>query len=525
MLNYQYLIEVDALNSSNQEVTLRFCCRTKYVGGGYTWVPGVIDPGLFQVNMFSGSKTYGESKYSYGEIVLNNLAVFGHDGPQDSLASYMFAGRQITMYRGLHTAPFPSGFTTVYTATVEYATIEWTTVSLTLRGRQAELGKAFEDLLDGQKFLGTNTAPDAETGLTGLEGVDTDLKDKTKPVLIGRAFNFAPVCCNTDKLIYAVSPLTGLSALEFKSDFMAYDNGVKIKCEGTATDLETTQPTRGYCLVDKDGYFRLRSAPIGQVTCSAVQRGYGLKSSPANLIKYILNKLTELSLDTKWSDMIDEASFAAYEAKDSYERGVYITGTTKISAIIDQLLSPLGFWYFNNLGKMQLGFLEDPVTMTPIYVAVSDVNITKFSRKRSSSTAGGVPASEVAVNYAKNYTKQTNVATSVSTSRKAWLEEDWRTVSQERTGVANPFEEKLELETALTEIGFVSNVAALYCADREIIDIEIIAAQFIAASAILPGQCVSVDLQDRFWIGAKKMLVVGITTNYVEETVALTLWG
>lgn len=521
MIGYQYLMVVDALDASRNPISCRFCCQPGFNDtGGRVWTPCIIDPGLLQITMFSNSKTYGASSYSYGEVILNNMAVFGADGPMDYLKNYIFGGRSIKVYMGGMNASFPSGFTLQYTATVESVQVNWETVTFTIRGRQAELDKTFADLIPGQKFLGTNTsATPPDVGLVGLEGTESDLKATAKPILIGRAFNFTPVCCNTARLIYAVSPMTGLSAEEFKSDLMVYDNGVRLLYGGTTTNIQTSTPLRGTFVVDTTGgYFRLGSNPVGEVTCSGVHKGYGLLSSPVNLIKYILNACG-------FSDMIDLINFGNYDDFDTQERGVYITGDMTVSEVIDTILAPLGYWYFSSEGKMQLGFLQVPSTMTPVYEVISDGNITTFGIRKSESTAAGVPAKAVVIHYEKNNTVQTTVAGSVTLGRKTWLSEEWRSVTLGRTGESNPAEEELTLDTALTQSAFLSEVHSLYCNDREIIEVEIISSEFLTAKMLQPGQCIAVNLRGRFDVVGKQMILIGITINHVDESVTLTLWG
>ena len=519
MLNYQFLLEIDALDASNDPVTLYFCCAPGFSSSGKSWNPNIVDPGLMQVDLFSNGKTNGASTYSFGEIVLGNFKnTETLYGPIDWFKSFQFFGRPVRMFVGLASANYDDGgFTLAYTAIIDNISTEWDTFALSLHGRQAELDIPINTAM----FLGNNTPPN------GIEG-DAALKDKLKPVLVGRALNFSPVLCNASKLIYACSIQTGLSADEMGSDLHVYDKGVEIACSGVVSlsTLQSTAPPVGQYSVTTDGYIRLGSSPAGTVTVSGAATGYALTSHPAILINAILTAAGFNSGDAR--DMLDTNSFNAY-ATDRWERGLFIGSSTNISDVIDSLLAPLGYWYFDASGVARFGIMSDPAGKTPVYSLHSDTNISVFSVAKSQDTAGGIPAKSVGITHGINYTVMTDAAGSVSADRMLWLKNAYLTAVKASTNTIHPLSENLVIGSCIIDetAAALSMLHDLYTVEREIITIEVLNTpeEFNTARVLNPGDIVSVDLKGRFYYSGKPTVLIGKTVNYVNQTVTLRLWS
>jgi hypothetical protein len=505
------------------EQTLRFSCQPGYTDHlGRVWYPRVMDPGLYKVDLFSGSKTFGSSNHSYGEVLLSNpiSATKDKSGPLDDLKQYVFNGRSVKLFIGSATGLYPTDFTQSYTAVVEQVMHKWDNVEIVLRGRQVELDKP----LNTVTFAGTNTS-DTTEGLIGIEGVEADLKDKPKPVLIGRVYNISPILCNTIKLIYAVNPGQGIEVDGMGNGLHVYDNGVelfrsgKVLTDANIQNNALATPPPGCYVASESGYIRLGSTPQGTITCDACCLGYGLISTPANMIRQVLTISGN-------SSMIDEASFAAYSALDGYEGGVYINDNTKtVSQVIDEILSPKGSWYFGHTGSMMLGLTSDPSTMTSVYAATSDVNIGMWDTDKVRETKQGAPASKVTVRYGKNYTVQTNPAGACTPSRKALIATQWRDRISDTLSIPDPLSLSQELIIDTARTTNYPSIVGLYTTPRELLFIDILELDFLNAALLLPGQCITVNLKGRFNYTTKKVLIVGILINYVSLTVRLTVWS
>jgi hypothetical protein len=516
MIGYQFLLEIDALDGVGAAVTLRFCCQPGYSGGGFTWSPFIVDPGLYQVDLFSGGKTTGPSSNSYGEIILGNFKnVSDATGPTDFLKPYQFYGRAIRMFWGLQGAAFPSGFTQGYSAIIETPTFSWDTITLPLRGPQ----KLLEQPLDPSwKFDGNNLLPD------GFEG-GAESAGKQKPYLLGRGFNLTPHCVNTSKLIYTVSPIYGIGVTDFNSDLHVYDNGVELFMEPLTGAIDVSAPLPGQFTSD-GSYIRLGSSPQGQLTVSAVMRGQGMTSNAGMLVKSFMDSIAPgFTSAATYTDLAD------YSAFEKYERGIYVTdeNTTK-AQVIDQMLTPLGWYYFDNTGMMRIGRMAEPETLLSIYTLDSRVNIATINFRPTEDTTGGVPANTITMKYGRNYTPQpaTQLAGSVTTDRKAILAAEWKSNTDPGVNSSNPLKDEMIFETSFTGPAptVLNTLKTLYQVQREIAEIQIINSEFIPAlTTITPGCCMTLVLAGRFGYVAKKMIVIGITVSFVDRTVSVRLWG
>ncbi len=209
-----YLVEITAYDPGIAGTkVLRYC-----TGAGYTtgpadtptntyYEPRVIQPGTIKQSMFDDGTTGGASKTGYGEIVLSNP-----DGELDGVLDYGLDGQQVVVRAGQPGAPYPSGFATVLTGTMEQP-VGGDKLSIRIRDRQAELNVPIQP----EKYLGNNALP------LGLEGVD-DLKGKPKPLLFGSRKNITPVLVNTSKLIYQVND-GGVDVETTPNDFSGFNVG------------------------------------------------------------------------------------------------------------------------------------------------------------------------------------------------------------------------------------------------------------------------------------------------------------
>lgn len=509
---YQYLVEIDAWNGAAVE-TLKFCGKPQF---GEGWEPYLADPGLLKVTMFSNNKTFGTSTYSYGEIVFNNYAnesIGQFSGPLDYLRNYSFDGRAVRVLQGDYDQPY-NNFTLVYTAAVDHISFDWNKITVSIRSRQVELN----DNLDTGVFAGDNVLP------AGVEGNATDLKDKPKPILFGRVFNAQPALCNTSKLIYAVSPKTGLAALYMGAELRVYDNGVPLSFGGVYSDqadMEANAPDPGYFKVwEIGGYFRLGASPAGQITFDGCSYGRSVTAKASNLIQDVLT-IADKGI------AIDQSSFDAIAVSCPAENGVYYTADTPIASILDTLCAGAGiFWYFNAQGELALGQFVDPSTLPVGVTLTTDSIIENFKRMAISDTPSGVPIKSLSLNYAKNYTLQTTAAGSVATQRQAWIKEQWRTVKIVQAS-DHVLSGDLVIDTALTDPNGTEAQRRfdLYSVDRDLVSMDLDLDVFGGINNIRPGLGFSLTLNDRFGFTDKRMTLVNFTVNHVTEKVTVNLWG
>lgn len=523
MNDVRQIIEIDAWTGAAVE-TLRYT-----VSPDYTTTPGdipantvipvrVIDPGLMKFTMFSGSKTFGASTYSFGEVILSN-----NDKGLDPLKSYAFDGREIRLLEGALGAAFPSGYATIYTATIDSVTWGWDKVTFSIKGKQASMDTPVPCGI----FQGNNVLP------AGVEGGES-LEGKYKPFLLGRCYNITPTLCNTSKLIYAVSPATGIACTYMGSMFAVYDGGVELTYEGTYSsqaDMEANAPAPGkYRVWEEGGYFRLGSSAAGTITCDAASYGRSVTARPGNLIADLL---------TISSHSYDAASVAALTSAFRGECGVFCPSGETVSATMDKICSACGaYWYPNQYGIIHVGQLVDPATLTADYsISTRGTAIHAAEVQKAQDTAGGIPAYCVTLKRSKNWTVQTDVFAAVSDARKEWLAEEYRLTQVSNATVLNahPKSEEMQIETCLTQgnAAEATRRAGLYSVPRNLVELTLSMDAFGSTANIRPGLCISLSLEDiavpgtthRYAFVDKKMLLIGYTINRVTERISATLWG
>jgi len=481
-----------------------------------TLIPGkIVDAGLIQWDMFSSGGTYGASKFAFGEVVLDNL-----DNSLDYLYSYGFDGRTIEMYEGDLGAAFPYGFTKLYTATIGYINPEWHTISFVIRDAQIKMDIPVPSGI----FSGDNVRPNGVNG-------ESDLLGKYKPMVLGRIRNMKPILCNASKLIYAVSPINGISVQYMGSDFRVYDRGVPMVYGGTyinQADMENVPPYPGqYKVWETGGYIRLGSS-VSDLTCDVVSYGRSSTARPGNLIRDLLT-ICSIPFNTSSMDTLIN-SF-------SEECGVYICGDT-IASVMDKLCSACGgYWFPDQYGVIQVGRVLDPTTLSAAFALSTSINVYSVKPTKNKDTASGVPAHTFTLLRSRNPTVQTDLAGIVAASRKTWLAEEWRKTQVVNASIksAHPLSEELTIETCLSNAATAecTRRADLYMADRYTFELTTDLDVFGSAANIVPGMCIVVDLEDiinqvtthRYNIVDKKMMLIGYTQDRTSNRATLKLWG
>ena len=174
---------------------------------------------------------------------------------------------------------------------------------------------------------------------------------------------------------------------------------------------------------------------------------------------------------------------------------------------------------------MHLGILTDPALSGSVSVFTADtqINIHSWQEKKTQDTTGGVPTAVVEYGYAKNYTVNSNPLGGVSDKWRAWLAAEWRKDIE-----YSPLNYHTASGTTPIDTAFVTyppHVVGLLTVPRTLVDVVLTPDAFLAGLVLLPGQCVTLNMHGRFGQSARKTIIVGILTNYVTETVTLTLWS
>lgn len=510
-----YLLEISALDESNNPVTLR------YSTGGYNTLPTdtpsnayyedrISDPGKFEQALFSSGRTMGEASISYGDIRLSNA-----DGGLDHLLGYAFDGRSFRLLRLTNAqAPYSSA-TIVLVGTIEGvdSAQAWTYLALRIYDRRLDLDRPVQTV----RYAGTTLS-----GGPTAEG-NEDLKDTPKPLLFGRCYNVPAPCVNPFDLIYQVHD--GLI-----SAIQVYDGGVPLTFASNYPDLPTLQAASlrpgKYATCMALGLFRLGGEPEFVVTADVTAPADYANICPGAVARAIMSRMGIANGDVVTS------AFNALDAAAPYDCGIWIsddrTGLSAISAI----LSSVGAAVIpNQLNQFTVYRMEAPGTPTDElteYEIQQDGGVLGFSRNPD--TDKGLPCWRLTLTWRRIYQTMddSGVAGCVDADFRTFLAKETREIKVEDAAVKarHALAPELTIETLLNVAAHAQAEAtrrfALYSAER---DVPVFNVPVDEAPAI--GSTVTVRLENaRLGYGdGKAMVVIGRTLNLADESVNVAVWG
>lgn len=502
-----------AINAAGDTVTLRYGSEGYATRPGDTpahtfFEPRLKQPALVRRDIYREGATAGESRVSVGEVVLVN-----NDGGLDGLIDYGFDGRRITLYTGLPDATFPAAWEVVLAGTMEQVSITESEVSIRIRDRQAELDVP----ASANEYAGNNALP------AGLEGVEDDLKDQTKPRAFGKVRNVSPPLVNTARLIYQVND----GAIQ--SVDAVYDMGVALTAGAaytSQTDMETNAPAAGaYRVWPAGGYFRVGSTPAGLITAD-VTASTTANSTAAQIVK-------QLALDAGIDAAdISSADVTALDTATSAVLGLWLPAgdTSTCRQAIDRVCAAVGAWFsFDVTGILRLARLDVP-SGSPV-AELDSLNMVSLKRVPTADPGRGVPAWKVAVSGTQNWTVQTtDLAGAVTTARRGWLKKPfrWRIASDASVKTQHRLAPLLKFETLLDTGADVAAEASrrltIYKTRRDRLEVRVYLSSAQLGDLDL-GHVVRVT-SPRFGLAAGRLFrVIGILINARQGYADLTLWG
>lgn len=477
-------------------------------GAAHTpYEPRIKQPAVLRRDCFDCGTTGGESRVGYGALELVNL-----DGGLDYLADLGIDGQPITLIFGSTTRGGAPQWQTVLVGTVEQPAIGWSSVTLRLRDRQAELDKPIAPTT----YAGTNALP------AGLEGVD-DLNGKNKPVCYGTVYNVAPPLVNTSRLIYQVNngAINTVAA--------AYDRGLALTKGAdyaSQADMEATAPpASNFRVWPAGGYFRLGSSPTGIITADVTQGAAAGNRTVAQLLKAIAIGPGGIA-----SGDVSSTDVTALDAANSAEVGYWTDAATNCNKALDDLANSIGAWWgFDRLGKMRMQRLEAPSGTPAVYLEPAD--IIRIDRVANNDAGRGIPAWKVTLGYKRFDTVQPNdLAGAVSITRRQELAKEYRTVEasdsaiKTRHTLATPLEFDTLLIDATAAQTECTRRLTLYKAERATLTARLALDESLISTLDL-GAVVRLTLP-RFGMSAgRDFRVIGLQPDYKLRLIDVTLWG
>lgn len=479
-----WLLDVGALDDQGSPTTLRFS-NGEWMGEEY-YEPRLKQAGLFTEGLFSGG-ILPSSRSSFGITqIINN------DGALDYLVDYAFDGREVRL-------DFFDGTTrkNAFIGSVQRAQYSRNMFELRLRSPS----EPFSVRREFETYAGDNTPPD------GLEGNEDGIKGTPKPRLYGEVRNFNPVLVNEQKLIYQVSDLSDCIIED------VYDEGFTItkgSDYNSLIELESVQPNAGEWR-SFEGYFRLGSALVGQVTVDA-----GTSD----------NRLGEV-----FEKIVNEVGYSLTECKDELNafgnvRMIATDRETYIS-MLDQLAQSAGaYWRVTPEGYVEAGLIPTP--SSPI-TSIEQYSITNISRSSSGAGRNGVPIWRVEVEADRIEELQQDVAGAVAEERVARLSKRFRKSFAEDVSVKerHRLSEVWELESSLSSLTNASTVA------DNILNLLSVRRDDVSVDISIDSDALDVPLLSTVTLTTTRlgysegrdMLVVGKTFNPVKNTITFSLWG
>jgi hypothetical protein len=466
----------------------------------------LLDPGSIATTAFGDGRTGGGTRLSIGEIKIANL-----DGAYDAWLGYGFDGRQAIIRQGTAGAAYPSGFTTLFTGTVEALTVNRGEVIVRLRDKQRVLD---QPVLTSQ-YGGTNVLP------AGIDGTANDLAGKPKPRLFGKVLNISPPSVNTSKLVYQIS------AGQIASVEAVYDRGAALTAgtdyanSGLLLAASPGAGTYDTCLAE--GLIRLGASPAGAVTVDATQGGAATDRTAATMLSTLALAAGVLAGD------ISSADVTALAADAPAVLGVWISGAGETYAkVMDAIAASVGAYYaFDPTGVLRMGRLVAPAGTAVLELEEYDaLNIERRPARDSD-----LPAWAYTVRHSRVWTVQgSDIATAVTAARRAVIGTEYREQRAENAAVRLQFLLAAEesVDTLLTSATDAANEAsrrqALHGVHRDFFDV-VVPAEMLTGAA--PKLTAVVQLTNaRFGLSAGRLfLLLGTRLELARNRATLTLWG
>ncbi len=474
------------------------------------FMPRIQEPGSYKQHLFSTGTTQGASSVGSGIITLSNP-----DGGLDIYRDWGFDGRQLRVLR-LQSDDYADA-QEWFTGTVEQIEFTRSKVRVRLRDRLAELDKAIQPA----KFDGSNV------GATGIEGTADDIEGKPKPQTWGKARNISPAPVNTSHPLFGCNFDESGNTLPVASIDAVYDNGVLLTFGADRADLAALQAaspaggTYDTCLAE--ALIKPGTVPAS-LTCDVTEGTSAADRTAAQIVKRILEGpggLTTADYET--------VTFARLDVLNSAECGIYLTDETTILEVTTALLDSIGGWLLPSRdGLFRVGRFEAP--SGPAVRSLSEVEILSAERQATGDEGRGVPAYLVALNYQRNWTVRNadEVDRNISDARKAWLQQETRTVTSEDASVlvTHLLAPELSIETRLdvtadAEIEAVRRLN-LYKVLRDRYRVTVPAKY---AAGLRLGHDVELTL-DRFGLQDGKLFkLIGIEETASRDKAVLECWG
>jgi hypothetical protein len=510
-----YLVEIDAYTGSGvTRLYLSsdgFTTRPTDTPANTYYAPRIIDPGNFERSLYGQGTTRGQSQVGAGEIVFASGDP-GNGTNLDAWLGYGFDGRAITIKRIAPGAPISSAVT-LFRGSADQLVSDnpVSEFRLRLRDRLADLAKP----LLTTRYAGTTitTGPTAEGNV--------DLKDQIKPRVWGRVSNVPATLVNAFDLIYQVSN----SAV---ASIAAFDAGVPLTNGGDYADVAALRSATilpgQYATCLALGLFRVGAQPFKGVTADVVEGATAADRTAAQVARRML-----LSFGIASADM-PTASFAALDALNAAEVGIYLNSEETAIDAVSRVLNSIGAWISpDRLGVFSVGRLG-LASGTPVDEFGEREFIGDLRRLTVDDEGKGIPAWRTTIRWGQVYQVQgdNDLVGQATTARRTLVASQWRETKVEDAAVKVRHLQapEITIDTCLAyeadALAEAARVQALYGTRRDRYQFT---AHISVASACDVGSVISLRTPRLGLSAGKLFTVIGRTDEYAVDTVTLDCWG
>ncbi|GEM_PF-3526117 len=405
MKSYYYLWEQEALDLTDQPVTLRF----GEIGYNHPSADGYYDGRISQAALFQRSigsgDVGGSSELSYGVLVLLN-----GDGALDGLLDLAIDGRPFRLLLVEDGAAIDTARLALsgVAAQMVPAGQDFDEIHVYLR----DPGVLFDTSLQTRLLGGTNV------GGTGLDG-DAGQEGDPHPIAYGPLFNVEPVCVNAELDIYE------LNDTAIGGDIIAKDGGAPYTLGVARTAAEIADPTNiptaghvDYCLgaEGQPAYIRLGSRPVKTLTVDfkgTVRNGVFVESA-ADILRDIALHRVGLA-----ADAVSATDLAALDTLAPAAVALWIDSDQTAADALDEAAVSAGAWWgFDRLSMLRVWPMAVPVEAEAV-LSIRDTGLGVTTTADDAALLSGagagavdsvgwgpIPAHTVKVFYDPNPTEQ-----------------------------------------------------------------------------------------------------------------------
>ena len=460
------------------------------------FAPKVDNPYTLDLSLFAGTDQSGFSNASAPGF--GSLRIVNGDGSLDALSSMSWRGRKVKIYTGKNDFSF-SQFELIFDGVSAGIEVDDTHIVINLSDQSYLLDRLIEQ--------------NQYTGAGDYEGFD-DLKGTPKPLAYGHLFNITPTLIDSARLIYQIHD-GSIQAVD-----SVRDRGVEITFEADTGDIFNTAPAAGFYNTDLSrGLIRLGSTPDGNITtdCKGENTGSFVETIGTIMVRILQ---TRMGVNAIGNDIINKPAFGTLDA----ESGVYITGETVASDLLDEVINPFGgYWSFTRKGVLTAGLLSNPIleeyTINPDYIEFNGVELL-----------GVFPAvwkQRVAYKPVGTVQKSDDLASSTTTPTRELVSEEYRYLLSEKRTVRSADKNAVDRTDYLPAVESVDaqvvldRLVALFSKERRLFRISVRNMLF----RLYLGTVVKL-VYPRFGLDSGQLfIVIGFSEDAETDTTILELWG